>query len=714
MTLGCTLALGCCVFLRTLLAQDCAPVARILPTGTATGTLDTSSCQLLDTTPYNPYRLDLPARGQLKIQVSAGLTDLTLILRDATGAQLASGTSIATPIEPGSYTLLVNGAKQAESGAFTLQSTFTAEPGMLCANFPNLGRTQTLNNNLPGSGCVAMDGTPYEAYTVTTDGTGTLTVNVAGTGFTPMVGVRSIDGYTVATPTENSLNAVLQSGSQYLVVITSADQNTGAFQVTTTFQPADNETCLSQKTLAVSDSDSNSIGATSCFITIAGSGDESYYNYYNLTLPAGVLVNASAGSGDFNATLNLLDAAGNLVASDSGSGGFDSLNNLQSNVVAQLPAGNYTLQIFSDLPSGGNYSLKYAFTPTSPQPCAAATLNPGDQLTGGLNATSCRTILGLTDLYTVTLPAAGTLDLEVDSMAFETIVAIRDAKDNLIVQDDDVNGLAIAHVTANLPAGVYTIAAASGGGAGAYHLATNFTAQAIPACTFAQPLNLNGGYVQRLGPNSCIWTNGQAVDYYSFTLPVDSLALAVMTSSEVDGYLTLYDSNGNVLRMDDNSYGSNDPLIVQYLPAGSYKLAARGASATVGGLYEVDLRTAAGPRVPFCTPKATVALTGSVTGTIGYTGCQYPDSTFADIYQVTLTTSGTLDVRLNSSAFDAYLVLLDSKGALVTQDDDSGGGTNARITAPLAAGNYYIVAKPFGDYTSAGAYTLITATTTGN
>ena len=46
---------------------------------------------------------------------------------------------------------------------------------MLCDNFPNLGRQVTLGR-LPSSGCLALDGTPYEAYTLTTDGAGTLTV----------------------------------------------------------------------------------------------------------------------------------------------------------------------------------------------------------------------------------------------------------------------------------------------------------------------------------------------------------------------------------------------------------------------------------------------------------------------------------------------------------------------------------------------------------
>lgn len=66
----------------------------------------------------------------------------------------------------------------------------------------------------------------------------------------------------------------------------------------------------------------------------------------------------------------------------------------------------------------------------------------------------------------------------------------------------------------------------------------------------------------------------------------------------------------------------------------------------------------------------------------------------------------TVDLRLNSGDFDAYLVVLDAKGNLVDEDDDSGGNTNARLVRPLGAGTYYVVAKPFGGYTSHGNYTL--------
>ena len=245
-------------------------------------------------------------------------------------------------------------------------------------------------------------------------------------------------------------------------------------------------------------------------------------------------------------------------------------SNTISSLRAQLPAGSYRLQYLraTCLPAATTRSSTLS-RPAIRNPAPPSALNFGDQLNRALTDASCRTSLGLSDLYTFTLPSAGTVDLEIDSTSFDTVLAIRDSKDNLIVRDDEVNGLSVAHITADLPAGVYTLVGAATSGAGNYQLTAKFTAHDIPACTFAQSLDLNGGYIQRLGPRSCIGVNGQPVDYYTFTLSADSLVLAVMTSSEVDGYLTLYDSNGNVVRSDDSSYGSNDPLDRAVPPRGN-------------------------------------------------------------------------------------------------------------------------------------------------
>ncbi len=353
MRLICLGILASSVFLGHLRAQDCAAIARILPAGALTGTLSTANCRLSDGTAYAPYRLDLPVRGQIRIALTGNATDFQLILRDAAGTKLDSGAAIARPIEAGRYTVVLNGAKPGQGGDYGISTTFTGEPGMLCSNFPNLGRRQVVNGILPSSACLALDGTPYEAYTVTTDGSGTLTITVDSTDFTPMIAVRSNDGHLLAAPAASPVNILVNGDSQYFVIVTS-DGKSGAYTISTTFQTAGDETCKSQKTFSDSDSDASTIGADSCFLTLAGSGDQTYYKlFWQLTVPAHGLMDVTATSGDFNATVNLLDAGGNLLASNAGGGGLDAQFNLQSSLCVPLPAGSDRLQIFSDVPSGG-------------------------------------------------------------------------------------------------------------------------------------------------------------------------------------------------------------------------------------------------------------------------------------------------------------------------------------------------------------------------
>ena len=88
------------------------------------------------------------------------------------------------PIEAGSYTLLVNGRARRPDRQFrrrTLRSP--ASPAFCARTFPvsEAGRPSTGNSRLPA--VLAPDGTPYEAYTLTTDGAGTLTVAAGSAGF---------------------------------------------------------------------------------------------------------------------------------------------------------------------------------------------------------------------------------------------------------------------------------------------------------------------------------------------------------------------------------------------------------------------------------------------------------------------------------------------------------------------------------------------------
>jgi N-acetylneuraminic acid mutarotase len=86
------------------------------------------------------------------------------------------------------------------------------------------------------------------------------------------------------------------------------------------------------------------------------------------------------------------------------------------------------------------------------------------------------------------------------------------------------------------------------------------------------------------------------------------------------------------------------------------------------------------------------------------------DNSLLDLYQVTLTSAGTLTLTLDSIAFDALLlVFADLQQAPFAFDDDGGGGGNARVVVSLGAGTYVIAANSAFLTADTGPYTLTAA-----
>jgi hypothetical protein len=180
-----------------------------------------------------------------------------------------------------------------------------------------------------------------------------------------------------------------------------------------------------------------------------------------------------------------------------------------------------------------------------------------------------------------------------------------------------------------------------------------------------------------------------------------------MTSSEVNSYLTLMDSQGSVMRRDDDSYGAPDAMILQWLPGGTYRFNASASQGSQTGRYRVDALFIGGDRPAACRAKGDLA-SGTIQGSLHITSCLYRDDTFADIYRLTVAEATDLDITMSADAFDAYLELLDQWGNVVDVDDRSGDGGSPRLTTPVDAGTYYVVAKPFVDQGyRVGLYNLV-------
>ncbi|HZT31977.1 MAG TPA: PPC domain-containing protein [Bryobacteraceae bacterium] len=700
--------LAALVLLPALCAQTCAPAARLQPVDSVSGTIDVTSCELSDGSSYAEYSLTLSTRGQIQLEGASNDFPLTLILRDESGHKIDSGTSIRRPLERGRYSVRVDAGASGQTGAFTLKSNFTLEPGTLCRDFPSIGLNQALTGNLSSGGCLLPDGSPFDGYTVTTYGPGTLQIALQADGFDAYLILRSADGHLLASGDAGGagntaqISYALLGNQMYTIAASSGDGGTGGYHLTLSFASASGDPCQPVKSLNPGDQDQGTVTSKGCLYTDPASGQQVPFNWYSIQVAAAGLADLRLSSQAFDPVLWLIDPSGNVIAADAETGGKG-----LSVIRQQLVAGTYTVLAFSTQTTGGAYSLQYSLFPGPPASCPVLQIQPGTAVTGKLDVTStCRTATGIADVYRFTTSSAGTLSIAMTSGDFYPYLELWDEKDNRVVADAGAYYGAGSSIQADLPAGTYAIVAGTIGGQGGYNLGYQLTGHALAAC--GAPATLQPpGYIGLLGgAASCPGPNGQPVDWYQFTTDADATIAAVMTSQNLDSFLALQDSQGNLLRWDDNSYGQQDAMLVQFLPAGTYRISARAAENSGGGLYELDLRVASGPRPAGCGPLRSVAPGDSVTAQLSYTSCQYPDDTFADLYQLTLAASTTLQIDMTSTDFDAYLQILDAKGNILFEDDNGGGTSNARISRTLDAGTYFVVAKPYADYASQGNYAL--------
>ena len=104
-----------------------------------------------------------------------------------------------------------------------------------------------------------------------------------------------------------------------------------------------------------------------------------------------------------------------------------------------------------------------------------------------------------------------------------------------------------------------------------------------------------------------------------------------------------------------------------------------------------------------------LSLGQAVTGSLDATDPKLPDSSHFDQWTYEGRQGERIQITLESSEFDAYLILARQSGGSmesVAEDDDGAGEANARITAELPAdGTYMILANSYGEGAT-GAYTL--------
>jgi hypothetical protein len=189
-----------------------------------------------------------------------------------------------------------------------------------------------------------------------------------------------------------------------------------------------------------------------------------------------------------------------------------------------------------------------------------------------------------------------------------------------------------------------------------------------------------------------------------------------MRSSAFDSWLVLGRGTGGAdftfLESDDDSAGGRDArLTVTLGEPGEYVIRANSVSADATGAYSLTLegveRASGGSSITADLPSISFGQTVSAQLTSG--DRTLGDGSYYDGYRFQGRAGQQVTITLRSSAFDAFLSVARVVGDQLVDadsDDDSAGGTNARVTITLPTGGEYVIKANSLSAGSTGAYTL--------
>lgn len=184
------------------------------------------------------------------------------------------------------------------------------------------------------------------------------------------------------------------------------------------------------------------------------------------------------------------------------------------------------------------------------------------------------------------------------------------------------------------------------------------------------------------------------VDVFSFVVTTAG-SYVVETQGSTDVVTSLYGPNDTAVFItedDDSGPGSNS-RIARNLAPGTYYVRVRHYSSSAVGNYSISVRGSAVQ--PDIQP---IQVNGpAVQGAISVANER-------DMYTFTVTTPA-LHTIATAGSTDCFLTLFgpDNPATFITQDDDSGPGTNSRIAINLVPGVYYAQVRHYSS-TGTGSY----------
>lgn len=109
--------------------------------------------------------------------------------------------------------------------------------------------------------------------------------------------------------------------------------------------------------------------------------------------------------------------------------------------------------------------------------------------------------------------------------------------------------------------------------------------------------------------------------------------------------------------------------------------------------------------LPSC-PQSTISCGQTVTGGLATDDCRLDDGSYIDFWKFQGTAGQDVTVTLRSTAFDAYLFLVDPNPEVALEDDDSGGGSDSQLSYTLDANGEWAIGANSLLPSQTGSYTI--------
>lgn len=576
-----------------------------------------------------------------------------------------------------------------------------------------------------------------DQYVVTLTERGRLTISVPPGEFKPYVALVD-DLYFVIDAAQSAggtarIDVVLPAGT-YVLVIAAAAENAdgqGVYQITSQFEPQPAPAgCLTPTPLALDTQATGDLGPGDCrlFDVLDDVFRDSFVALYAVEVPRnGSLDLAYTPDGyiGFMAVLNPdLDAA--LVATDATGAPIEA--------TAHLAAGTYWILLSSRLTASGDFSLSASFT-ASDAVCTPQAVALDGSIEGKLESTDCRTPFlpgggydqAPVDLYQVVVPQTGLYRIDVLATDFRPSLRIlkwsyAPAVAPITAPAGDIG---LGRTVSFIP-GVFILAVSWAGEAprdGGYNLKLAFQADGDP-CTVNTLLGPSGTVSGELALSDCtladVYVNSSQdrADVYRFKATQRGRLSAEMTGAVPDPFLAVLNAGSTMV-----AYGTQPGgiLLEMALAPGDYSLVASSLGARPqSGAYEVKLTFTPEPAPATCALQP-LQPSATVNGTLGAGDCRVFDvqpasatDKLTDRYSLRLAQRGTLQLRMNATALDAWVEIFTADGyASIAYNDDRNpavGDINAELEVLLPAGDYVVHATtPI--FANSGAYRLISAFT---